>query len=261
MLGIEGEAGWFFEQAYVYASKVVATITPGDPSLFSPSTLVHPVTLTRPTGFVLILFDESPWRRERKIVNTLPRGISRHYLPIFRRFGDPLYVVRIVVDRDVSRASCRRIDAFVASSRYYDHRIFRFSTSYLRNAVATVSARRFFAEIITPITWRDVFVMPAKEAPKPQDLEIMKLACQFVNCLTYPRKIWYKLWLIVIAPYWFYTRARPEVAREEFIGYSSINYARPRVPSRFPRLCARSTCNKVYKYFPVKPPQLPLISS
>lgn len=236
---------------------MVATITPGDPSLFSPSSLVHPVTLTRPTGFVLILFDESPWRRERKIVNTLPRGISRHYLSIFRRFGHSLYVVQILVDRDVSRASRRWIDVFAASSKYYGH---RFSTSCLRNAAATVSGRRFFAEIITS-TLRDVFVIPAKEAPKLQDLEIMKLACQFVNCLTYPRKIWYKLWLIVIAPYWFYTRARPEVAREEFIGYSSINYARPRVPSRFPRLCTRSTCNKVYKYFPVKPPQLPLISS
>lgn len=91
---------FFFEHTRVYASKRFATVRlrfSRDPlGFFSSTGWLAPVTLTRPTGFVLISFDESPWRWE-KIVNTF--AIRR--MPAFDILATN-YTTRIVANRVVS---------------------------------------------------------------------------------------------------------------------------------------------------------------
>lgn len=96
----EPEWFFFFEHTRVYASKRFATVRlrfSRDPlGFFSSTGWLTPVTLTRPTGFVLISFDESPWRWE-KIVNTF--AIRR--MPAFDILATN-YTTRIAANRVVS---------------------------------------------------------------------------------------------------------------------------------------------------------------
>lgn len=61
------------------------------------------------------------------------------------------------------------------------------------------SFETFFTEIYHGLVRSARYTSVFKSVSEQQDLEIMKLSCQFVNCLTYPRKIPHKLRLIVVA--------------------------------------------------------------